>query len=289
MILRRMALEGDVIGSRIPPPRNISEIGGYLNLLTTLKEDAMREQTLAGILGVAGPAQPLGWISNTQPLSMVAITNDRPAVPAKPSFPLTVLVRSDFVAAVQNAQKVLHSYGVTLPMVSPSVITLPPGGTGATIPQSPLFYIGRTLMISPNAALINPAGDPIILMPPAGGTDYLLVAQVMNTGTFTVAPVDIQAVQCTPTTRQIIQLNQVRIVPIAPILGAAGFYSPSPFPAPPNTTSTAWATLTNITGLVAAQTKLGDELYLLYRQDQIAHSAFASMLTWTWNGSAFAP
>src|SRR5215469_11731112 len=56
MILRRMALEGDVIGSRIPPPRNISEIGGYINLLGTLQETAMREQALAGILGVAGPA-----------------------------------------------------------------------------------------------------------------------------------------------------------------------------------------------------------------------------------------
>ena len=33
MLLRRMALEGDVVGSRIPPPRNISEIGGYINLL----------------------------------------------------------------------------------------------------------------------------------------------------------------------------------------------------------------------------------------------------------------
>jgi len=45
IILRRIALQGDVIGSRIPPPRNISEIGGYLNLLSTLKENAMREQT----------------------------------------------------------------------------------------------------------------------------------------------------------------------------------------------------------------------------------------------------
>jgi len=45
IILRRIALQGDVIGSRIPQPRNISEIGGYLNLLSTLKENAMREQT----------------------------------------------------------------------------------------------------------------------------------------------------------------------------------------------------------------------------------------------------
>ena len=47
------------MGSRIPPPRNVSEIGGYFNLLSSLNETTMREQALAGILGVAGPAQPL--------------------------------------------------------------------------------------------------------------------------------------------------------------------------------------------------------------------------------------
>ena len=41
--------------------------------------------------------------------------------------------------------------------------------------------------------------------------------------------------------------------------------------------------------LVAGVTTLGDELSLVYRQDQIAASAFAAMLTWTWNGAAFAP
>jgi hypothetical protein len=41
--------------------------------------------------------------------------------------------------------------------------------------------------------------------------------------------------------------------------------------------------------LVAGETELGQELSLLYRQDQIAGSAYASMLTWTWNGTAFAP
>src|ERR1700733_6324125 len=44
IIMRRIALEGDVIGSRVPPPLNISEIGGYLNLLEKLKESSMREQ-----------------------------------------------------------------------------------------------------------------------------------------------------------------------------------------------------------------------------------------------------
>src|SRR5439155_9686929 len=67
VLMRRLALEGDVIGSRVPPPRNITEVGGYLNLLTKLKESAMEEQALAGILGVAGPSPALGWVAS-QPL-----------------------------------------------------------------------------------------------------------------------------------------------------------------------------------------------------------------------------
>ncbi len=290
MILRRMALEGDVVGSRIPPPRNVSEIGGYFNLLSSLNETTMREQALAGILGVAGPAQPLGWISNDQPLSMVAVTNDRPTVAAQPSFPLSVLVRSDFVAGVQNALKLLHSYGGTLPLTSPSVILLPPGGTGATIANPILFYIGRMLTIAPSAALTNPVTDPVALLAPTGpGGDYWLASQVLNPAQYTVEPADLLALQCTPTTCSVIQLSQVSYVPIGPIFAAAGFYSPSPLPVPANSTQNGWIVLANTTGLVTGVTMLGDELSLLYRQDQIAASAFAAMLEWTWDGSTFAP
>jgi hypothetical protein len=290
MILRRMALEGDVVGSRMPPPRNVSEIGGYFNLLSSLNETTMREQALAGILGVAGPAQPLGWISNDQPLSMVAVTNDRPAVAAQPSFPLSVLVRSDFVARVQNALNLLHSYGGMLPLTSPSAILLPVGGTGATISNPILFYIGRMLTIAPSAALTNPASDPVALLSPASpGNDYLLASQVLNPATYVVEPADLLALQCTPSACSVIQLSQVSYVPIGPIFAAAGFYSPSPLPIPANSTSTAWTVLTNTTGLITGVTMLGDELSLLYRQDQIAASAFAAMLEWTWNGTTFAP
>jgi len=38
LLLRRLALEGDVVGSRIPAPRNITEIGGYINLLGDLEK-----------------------------------------------------------------------------------------------------------------------------------------------------------------------------------------------------------------------------------------------------------
>ena len=60
-------------------------------------------------------------------------------------------------------------------------------------------------------------------------------------------------------------------------------------PVPANSTDLSSARLANTTGLVAGVTQLGDELSLLYRQDQINNSVFASMLTWTWNGTAFAP
>ncbi len=290
IILRRLALEGDVIGSRIPPPRNISEIGGYINLLATLKEKSIREQAIAGILGVAGPPQPLGWVSNTQPLSMVPVTNDRPPVAAQRSFPLTTLVRSDFVSGVQSALKTLHSYGATLPLTSPSVIVLPKGGTGVPVPSNILLYLGRVLTIAPSAGLINPAADPIALIAPAApGQDFALAAQVLNAATFKVPPADLQAVECTPTSKTIVPVTQVSVVPIAPILAAAGYYSSAPFPVPANSTVTSWAQLVNTTGLVAGQTELGDELSLLYRQDQIAGSVFAAMLTWKWNGAAFAP
>src|ERR1700734_1076806 len=75
IIMRRIVLEGDVVGSRVPPPGNSTEIGEDGTLLTSSEETPMRGQGLAGRLGVAGPTQPLGWITNTQPLAMGDITN----------------------------------------------------------------------------------------------------------------------------------------------------------------------------------------------------------------------
>ena len=54
LLLRRLALEGDVIPSRLPSPRNITEMGGYLNLVTQLGRDDLRTQMLTALLGVAG-------------------------------------------------------------------------------------------------------------------------------------------------------------------------------------------------------------------------------------------
>jgi hypothetical protein len=64
-ILKRIANESDVKPSRIPAPMNITEVGGYINLLRKLEKEQqqqnaaytrMLEQTLTSILGL--PVQP---------------------------------------------------------------------------------------------------------------------------------------------------------------------------------------------------------------------------------------
>lgn len=289
ILLRRLALEGDVVGSRVPPPRNITEIGGYFNLLGTLKEGAMREQALAGILGVAGPMPAQGWISTTTPLAMVSLVNDRPAGSAQPSIPVNFLVRSDFVGAVQAALKTLHATGATLPFTGPAVITLPPGTAGASLPGNILYYLGRTLTVAPQAALVAPATDPIALIRASGTSDpFAIAANVLNPGTTAVTPGNYDALQCTPTTATTVSLTAASFVPVAPILAQAGFYPASPLPQPTKSTDTGWATFTNVTGLTAGTTLLGDELGMLYSPSTIAASVFASMLNLMWNGATFA-
>jgi hypothetical protein len=291
ILLRRLALEGDVVGSRVPPPKNITEIGGYMNLLATLKESAMREQTLAGILGVAGPTPAQGWLETTTPLSMVSLANDRPAGAAQASIPINFLVRSDLVGALQAALKTLHATGATLPFASPPVITLPPGGPGTTPPTNILYYLGRTLMVAPQAALLAAATDPVALIRPPGspaGTPFVIASNVLSAGTTAVTPANYDALQCTATGSSVVSLTAASMVPIAPILATAGFYPASPLPQPANNTVTTWATLTNITGLTSGVTMLGDELGLLYSPSTIAASVFAGQLNTIWNGTTFA-
>jgi len=61
-ILRRIAAESDIKPARIPAPMNITEIGGYFNLMMKLKKEEektqqkayteMLRQTLTSILGL---------------------------------------------------------------------------------------------------------------------------------------------------------------------------------------------------------------------------------------------
>ena len=58
LIMLRMALEGDVNASRIPAPMNITEVGGYYNLLRKQKEQTMMREFVASALGLPNNYAP---------------------------------------------------------------------------------------------------------------------------------------------------------------------------------------------------------------------------------------
>jgi hypothetical protein len=248
----------------------------------------MRSQVLAGILGVAGPNPPLGWLSTVTALSFVAMTNDRPNVAAQPTLPITVPVRSDFVGPLRSAIQSLHDQGCQVPFLGgPS--TLPMSAVNASPPADPLPYLGRVLVLASATALVNPASDVLVLARTQGSADaFQIAARASGTGSATVVAANYDAIQCSATSCATIALPGAKLVYLSPILATAGFYPAAPLPMPASGTDTAWSRLTNITGLVAGTTKLGDELALLYSWSDIANSVFASILGWVWNGTKFA-
>jgi len=289
ILLRRLALQGDVVASRVPAPRNITEIGGYFNMLETLGESAMREQTLAGILGVAGPIPSLTSLQ-PQPLSMVNVTNDRPAGAAQATLPLSVQVRSDFVNGLLDALKQLHAQNAALPFAGPTSLTLPAGAPGAAVPADPLFYLGRVLTLAASAALRNVTSDPLVLARKSGSVGaFDIMASAPSPGSVAVPPDDYEALQIAGSAINKVPLPQARLVDLAPVLAGVGFYPVSPLPVPAMPTDLAWTLLSNITGLVIGATTLGEELSLLYPPSLIAASAFAPALGHTWDGTTFVP
>lgn len=58
LIMLRMALEGDVGASRVPAPRNITEVGGYYNLLERQNEKKLQRQMVASALGLPSNYSP---------------------------------------------------------------------------------------------------------------------------------------------------------------------------------------------------------------------------------------
>jgi len=169
------------------------------------------------------------------------------------------------------------------------VLTLPPGGPGAVMPANVLAYLGRTLTLAPAAALANATTDPLALIRASGTTDpFAVAANAINPATNPVTPANYDALQASATTTTTVPLTAASFIPLAPVLGAAGFYQASPPPQPASSLDTSWAVFSNVTGLVVGHTILGDELTLLHRPSAIAASVFAALLNTVWNGATFA-
>ncbi|MDE1831714.1 MAG: hypothetical protein KGI02_05005 [Thaumarchaeota archaeon] len=54
-LLRRLILESDAVPSRLPAPKNITEVGGYINLVSYLRLTNLQTELLASALGIASP------------------------------------------------------------------------------------------------------------------------------------------------------------------------------------------------------------------------------------------
>lgn len=288
ILLRRVALEGNVVDSRVPPPKNITEIGGYINLLTALAHSDIRTQMLASTLGVAGPATSLSIGGEGPVLAFVSLINDRPEGAAQPSLTPTFTIRTDMADGLAEALQKIHGLGAGLPLHTPPR-TLPVATPGTPKHVDLLEILGRTLRVAPAALLRDPATDPIAIARKDGdpADAWLLVARELDDGAL-VPPATWIALQGEGTTVTTGAPEQRQYVPLAPLLAAAGWYSEQPLVAPTSATEQgSLPRLVNLMGLLVGETLLDDELSLLYSRSAIAASRLAGMSSWVWNGVTF--
>lgn len=289
ILMERIALEGDIIPSRIKPPQNITEVGGYINLLETLNERDAEAEMIASVLGIAGANYGPGAFAQPAPIAFARIPNDRPDGPAQMSIPTHITVRADFVDAFQAAMKSLHDTGCMLPLLSPPR-ALPAAVPGMTPSVDALLLLGRAIDVVPASVAADPDNDALAFArkPPGGTAPYALVARELDGGTI-VASDTWEALKC-DTTACTASSGARQYQPVAPLFAPAGWYPQTSYVAPANAASLgSLSRLVNVTGLVKGVTKLGDELELLYTRAEIAQSALASQLDYVWDGTTFSP
>jgi hypothetical protein len=285
-LLRRLALEGDVVPSRLPAPLNVSEMGCYVNLLGTLGMTDARSQMLASALGIAGPSPALGTLGDQPPIAWLTLPNDRPIGPQQGSISLSIQIRADFAPALQTAIQALHDQGCALPLLSPLQVL--PIAT-ATAPTDLLPLIGRTIWLAPGQALVNPDTDALAVAQLTAGA-WQPVSRAASVGPIPVAPQAWSAQACSASVCTVSPPPAAgrAYVPLAPVLANAGFVQTAAGVAPANALDYTWSRFDNKTGLVPNVTTFGAELALLWPQAVIAGSSVVNLLGRIWNGTTFA-
>jgi len=278
MIRRRVALENDVVPSRIPAPLNITQIGGYINLLERRGYDDLSYRMLATALGL--PANDMeATLYDVEPVAYFAnIGSDRPACDRQASLPLTYSIRSDFSSSLAAAVNTVHEAGGNIPLMSVRR-PLPPLGTLLPGEKQALEIIGRTLEIAPGAAMVNPETDPVIVTGENDGSIGLFARILHGADVSTLNAYLFDSETADLTTADVTG----RYLPLLLVLANAGWYPQATAgPNPPDILR-----LRNITGLIPGLTSYGDELSLLYTRQQIVASAVREMYDWVWSGNAF--
>lgn len=288
LLLRRLATGGDVFSSRVPPPRNITEVGGYLNLLETLNQDVIRSQMLAATLGVAGPNETPGFTPTAPVLFDVQRPNDRPAGPAQASVPVQFAMRNDFAPAFDAALKTIHDVGCALPILSSSR-ALPAAGPGVNPPADLLPFLGRTLDLMPTAALTDPATDALAVAQLNGTTNIEVVALQLNAAAPNAAAVTAKswdAFKCDANACNLVTAIH-KYLPLTPILNAAGWYQKPPTAPVKLSQAGPWNRWTNVTGLIANVTTFGSEILQRRTREELATTSLREATTWVWDGQTF--
>lgn len=288
-VARRIALSGAVAPARVPPPLNVTEVGGYINLLRDAGHDAMLGRMLAAALGVADDQTAASaFEADRPPLFLADVALDRPAALGTllASMPLSVAVRSDFATALRDSQEHLRDLGTALPVVA-ELPVLP--AVGAAPPDDLLPFLGRSLRILDHAALRDPAGDVVVLARATGDDAFAVMLRVLDISGSgaTVAEADWTALRRADDGK----IEQVdltaRLIPLASALAASGFAATQVVTAAQAADLDTWAPLRNLTGLIPGRTTAGEELARLYTAERIARSGLRAVLTHRWDGSRF--
>lgn len=290
LLLQRLALQGDVFSSRIPVPKNITEVGGYMNLLARLGETEIRTQALAAALGVAGPNPMPGLLPKSGVLFDILRPNDRPPGAAEASTPVQVAIRNDFAAAYDAARATIHDAGCILPLLGFAPAGLPPVMAGSPDPPDDLLlYLGRVMRLMPTAALHDPDEDALAVARESGEVALQVVARQLDDtapAAGSVAEASWVAWSCDDTTCTETTDDRAYL-PLAPILNAAGWYQPAPDAPTTLADAGTWWRWTNVTGLVPGVSRYGDELLQRHTAGEIAASSLRDTLDLVWDGEAF--
>jgi len=288
ILIRRLALSGETFYSRVPAPRNITEVGGYINLLRENQELEAQSQMICAALGVAGPNPPLGWEEVGPAIEFVITANDRPECEGQKITPISISIRSDMILPFRSAMKKIHEAGCALPLMTPKTFLLKQNELMDEI-QDFLPYIGREINIPPGTFLVDPAIDPLAIArnDTVASSGFELVARGTDINT-KIPEIDWSAYKCDDNSCEILPSSKRRYLTLAPILASAGWYVRSDFQAPTSINDPgSLGTFINITGLLPGKTRLYDELALLYSPKSIYASIFADKLSWVWNGKTF--
>jgi len=293
VLLQRLAYQGDVFPSRIPAPRNITEIGGYLNLLETAGLGDVRATAVTSALGVAGPVPSLATTGGAVPVGFVEMANDRPGGPAQASIPPTLAVRADLHGPLQAALAGLHAVGCQLPLRAARPALPAAGWPGEVAPAAGaatiLASLGRSLEVFPGTVLTDPAVDPVaVARPETPSTEAMrLVVRELDGGTLVTEASWVSLTASSTSAAENPPAPQ-RFLALAPVLEAAGWYHPAPPVLPASLAAPGTLVhFVNLTGLVAGETTLGDELALLFPAADIARSSLRDLVTSVWDGDAF--